>query len=157
MNKIVKLITAIVGCELVGILATPFTLGSIPGWYQTLEKPFFSPPNFIFGPVWTTLYFLMGVSAYLVWEKGLHKKIVKNSLIYFLIQLGFNFLWSLIFFGLHLPLLAFLDIIILWILIFITIKKFAKLSKVASYLLIPYLLWVTFAALLNLSIVFLNF
>lgn len=156
MKKLVALIIAIVGCELVGLAATPFTISSISTWYETLNKPVFSPPNFIFGPVWTSLYFLMGISAFLVWEKGLHKKIVKNALMYFLIQLALNFFWSAIFFGLHLPLLAFVDIIALWIFILITIIKFTKISKTASYLLIPYLLWVSFAALLNLSIVLLN-
>lgn len=145
-----------IGCELVGIAATPFTLSTISTWYQTLQKPPFSPPNWIFGPVWTILYFLMGVAAYLVWIKGLEKRAVKTALSIFIAQLVFNFFWSILFFGLHSPLLALIDILILWILILITIIKFHKISKIASYLLIPYILWVTFATILNLSIVLLN-
>lgn len=156
MKKLSKFLISTIGCELVGIAATPFTISAIPGWYQTLNKPVFSPPNWIFGPVWTILYFLMGVAAYLVWIKGLEKKAVKTALTFFIAQLFFNFLWSILFFGLHSPMLALIDIFILWTLILITIIKFYKISKTASYLLIPYLLWVTFATILNLSIVLLN-
>ena len=156
MKNILKLVIAVIGCELVGIAATPFTLAAIPTWYQTLNKPSFSPPNNLFGPVWTLLYLFMGISAYLIWKKGVKNKTVKTALTYFLIQLGLNFLWSLLFFGLHSPLLAMVDIAALWIFIFITITQFAKIDKTASYLLIPYLLWVSFAAILNLSIVTLN-
>ena len=141
---------------MVGLAATPFTISAIPTWYQTLQKPTFSPPNWIFGPVWTILYFLMGVAAYLIWIKGLEKMAVKTALKFFLVQLLFNFLWSILFFGLHSPILALIDILILWILIVITVIKFYKISKTASYLLIPYLLWVSFATILNLSIVLLN-
>lgn len=156
MKKLSKFLISTIGCELVGIAATPFTLSSIPTWYQTLTKPSFSPPSWIFGPVWTILYFLMGVAAYLVWIKGLEKRGVKKALSFFIAQLVFNFLWSILFFGLHSPVLALIDILILWILILITIIKFYKISKVASYLLIPYLFWVSFATILNLSIVLLN-
>lgn len=147
---------SIIGCELVGIAATPFTISAIPGWYQTLNKPSFSPPDWIFGPLWTILYFLMGVAAYLIWIKGLEKKAVKTALSFFIAQLVFNFFWSILFFGFQSPVLGLIDILILWILILITIIKFHKISKTASYLLIPYLLWVTFATILNLSIVLLN-
>ena len=156
MKHFSKLIISVVACELVGLVITPFTIASIPTWYQTLNKPFFSPPNWVFGPVWTALYFLMGVSAYLVWENGLNNKQVKTALVFFIMQLTFNFLWSVIFFGLHLPFVALIDIIALWLAILITIIKFNKLSKPAAYLLIPYILWVSFATLLNLSIVVLN-
>ncbi|MBI4004968.1 tryptophan-rich sensory protein [Candidatus Roizmanbacteria bacterium] len=156
MSKTSKLVTAVLGCELVGILSIPFTFVAIPTWYVTLNKPAFSPPNWIFGPVWTALYFMMGVAAYLVWQKGLKNKKVRRALVYFLLQLGFNFFWSIIFFGLRQPLLAFVDIVLLWGAIFITIMQFSKLSKPAAYLMIPYLLWVSFAMVLNLSIVSLN-
>lgn len=156
MSKILKLITAILICEGVGFVSTPFTIAAISTWYVTLNKPFFSPPNWIFAPVWTSLYFLMGVAAYLVWEKGLKEKKVKEALKFFLIQLGLNFVWSLFFFGLHAPLLAFIEIVILWLAIFVTIKKFYPLVPLAAYLLVPYLFWVSFAAILNLAIVVLN-
>lgn len=156
MKKLSKFLISTIGCELVGIAATPFTITAIPTWYQTLTKPSFSPPNWIFGPVWTILYFLMGVAAYLVWIKGLQKQAVKTALTFFIAQLVFNFFWSILFFGLHSPILALIDILVLWILILVTILKFYTLSRVASYLLIPYLLWVTFATILNLSIVLLN-
>lgn len=156
MNKLLKFLITTIGCGLVGIAATPFTVSSIPTWYQTLQKPPFSPPNWIFGLVWIILYFLMGISAYLVWIKGLEKKAVEMALAFFIAQLIFNFLWSILFFGLHSPVLALIDILILWALILIIINKFYKISKTASYLLIPYLLWVSFATLLNFSIVLLN-
>lgn len=156
MRNLFKLLIAVIGCELVGIIATPFTLSAIPTWYSTLNKPPFSPPNWIFGPVWTSLYFLMGASAFLIWKKGLKKKHVKEALYYFIAQLVFNFMWSILFFGLKSPIFGLLDILVLWVLILITMIKFYKLSKPAAYLLIPYLLWVSFATLLNLSIVFLN-
>ncbi len=156
MNKFFKLLIAVIGCELVGIISTPFTLSAIPAWYSTLNKPPFSPPNWIFGPVWTILYFLMGVSAFLVWKQGLKKKQVKEALLVFLTQLFFNFIWSILFFGLHSPILGLLDIIILWVLILITIVKFHKISKLAAYLLVPYILWVSFATILNFYIWILN-
>ena len=155
MNKLLKLFLAVLICEGIGILGSIFTIPAITTWYQTLNKPQFSPPNFIFGPVWTTLYFLMGVSIYLVLEQKL-KKEKDTIIIFFSIQLFLNFLWSIIFFYLHLPLLAFLEILFLWGSILVLIIKFWKFSKPASYLLIPYLLWVSFAAILNASIVILN-
>ena len=156
MNKIVKLITSVAICELVGIISVPFTMASIPTWYATLNKPSFSPPNWIFGPVWTTLYLMMGVALYLVWMKGLKNKKVKGALIVFGVQLLFNFLWSILFFGLHSPLLALINIILLLYAIVMTIVKFNRISKSASYLLLPYLFWASFATILNFSIVILN-
>lgn len=156
MSKISKLITSVFICEAVGLISVPFTIASIPTWYSTLNKPSFSPPNWIFGPVWTTLYLMMGISAYLIWDKGLINRKVRVALIYFIVQLAFNFLWSIIFFGLHSPLLALFDIFLLWFAILITMLKFYKISKSASYLLLPYLFWVSFATLLNFSIVLLN-
>lgn len=156
MSKVLKFIAAVLICEGVGLISTPFTVSAIPTWYAALHKPFFSPPNWIFGPVWSALYFLMGVSAFLVWEKGPKKKRGKEALKFFLIQLALNFVWSLVFFGLHAPLLALIEIIILWLAIFVTIKKFYSVSKFASYLLVPYLLWVSFASILNLAIFIAN-
>jgi tryptophan-rich sensory protein len=156
MRKISKFLVAILGCELIGLLSTPVTIHAIPTWYASLNKPFFNPPDWIFGPVWTTLYFLIGIAAYLIWIQEKKKKLVKQALLYFLIQLFFNFLWSFLFFGLQSPLLGMIDILILLIFILITIIKFSKISKPATYLMLPYLLWVGFATLLNISIVFLN-
>lgn len=151
-----KLIISIVGCELVGIVGIPFTLSAIPVWYAYLTKPFFSPPSWIFGPVWTLLYFLMGVSFYLIWRQGWKKKKIKTAGLIFLAQLGLNLLWSPIFFGLRSPLLGLITIAALWVLIIITMQKFLPLSKLAYYLLVPYLLWVSFATILNTAILILN-
>ncbi len=151
-----KLIISVVGCELVGILGTPFTLNAIPTWYATLNKPTFAPPNWIFGPAWTLLYFLMGVAFFLIWRRGWKKKELRFARNLFLIQLALNFIWSPIFFGLRSPLLGLIIIIAMWLLIIATMKKMHPLSKPAFYFLIPYLLWVTFATLLNGAIVMLN-
>lgn len=156
MNNITKLISCILGCQLVGILGTPFTISAIPTWYATLNKPFFSPPNWIFAPVWTLLYLLMGVSLYLIWTHRGKKKQTREAIMYFLAQLACNFLWTPVFFGLKSPFLALIVIIIMWILIVFTIKRFYALSKTAGYLLIPYLSWVSFATMLNAAILLLN-
>lgn len=151
-----KLIIAILICQLAGFIGSIFTTHSVTTWYATIEKPFFNPPNWVFAPVWTTLFVLMGVSLYLVWKKGLKTKRVKTALIIFSIQLVLNILWSIIFFGLKSPFYAFLEITMLWTAILLTIFKFYKVSKTAAYLLIPYILWVSFAAVLNFSIVVMN-
>jgi len=156
MKDLPKLIVSIVGCELVGILGSVFTVSSIPTWYATLNRPSFAPPNWIFGPVWTLLYFLMGVAFYLIWKQGWKRKKVRTAGNYFLAQLGLNFIWSPIFFGLKSPLIALVVIIAMWALIIMTMKKFYPLSRLAFYLLIPYLLWVSFASVLNGAIVVLN-
>ena len=156
MKNLSKLFIAVIGCELVGLLSTPFTISSIPSWYAYLNKPPFSPPNWIFGPVWIMLYFLMGVSAFLIWEKGLKNKKVKRAQNYFFIQLFFNFFWSVLFFGLHFPILGLIDIVALLISILFTSRAFFAISKLASSLLLPYLLWVSFATILNIFIVILN-
>lgn len=152
--NIPKLALSIGLCLGAGVLGSIFTISSIPTWYATLNKPPFSPPNWVFGPVWTTLYILMGISLYLVWVSK--SKVKSSALNIFWIQLALNTLWSIIFFGLKNPSLAFVDIIALWIVIFLTIKSFYKINKLAGNLLVPYLLWVTFATILNLSVVILN-
>lgn len=156
MKDFHKLIISIVGCELVGIISAPFTISAIPTWYVTLNKPSFAPPNWIFGPAWTLLYLLMGVSFYFIWRQGWKKKKIQTAGIFFLTQLGLNFLWSPVFFGLRSPLLGLINIVAMWILIVITMRKFYPLSKSAFYLLVPYLLWVSFATILNTAIVLLN-
>lgn len=156
MKNLPKLIVSIVGCELVGFLGTPFTISAIPTWYTTLNKPFFAPPNWIFGPVWTLLYLLMGVAFYLIWRQGWKKKKVRTAGLFFLAQLALNFIWSPIFFGLRAPLLGLVVIVTMWALIVMTMKKFYPLSRLAFYLLVPYLLWVSFATIINAAIVVLN-
>lgn len=148
------LIFAILICEGVGILGSFFTVSTIGTWYVTLTKPSFSPPDFLFGPVWTSLYALMGISFYLIWTAKAKSK--HQAVKFFLVQLGLNALWSIIFFGLKKPGLAFIEIVALWVAIFLTIKTFQKISKVASYLLYPYFVWVSFASVLNLFIWVLN-
>lgn len=155
MNRIIKLLGIITLCEGVGFLGTIFTVPSILTWYTFLHKPVFNPPNWIFGPVWTALYLLMGLSLFLILQKKLKKQ--KTFLItLFLVQLVLNFFWSVIFFGWHQPLLALVEIIFLWISIALLIIDFWKFSKAAALLLVPYLCWVSFASILNFSIVLLN-
>lgn len=156
MKDLPKLIISVIACELVGFLGTPFTISAIPTWYETLNKPFFAPPNWLFGPVWTLLYFLMGVAFYLIWKQGWKKKKARTAGKYFVVQLALNFIWSPIFFGLRAPLLGLIVIVAMWVLILLTMKKFYPVSGLASYLLVPYILWVTFATLLNAAIVVLN-
>ena len=146
--KLPKLVFSVGICLLAGGVGAIFTTQAIPTWYATLNKPILSPPNWVFAPVWTTLYILMGISLYLVWKKKIPT--------IFWIQLVLNAAWSIIFFGWHNPLLALVDIVALWIAIVLTIKSFYKISKLSAYLLYPYLAWVSFAAILNLAIVFLN-
>ena len=156
MKQGFKLVLAIIICQLAGFIGSLFTMPAIAGWYSQLNKPSFNPPNWLFGPAWLTLYTLMGISAYLIWRRGIAKKEVKTALIIFGVQLILNSLWSIIFFGLKLPWLAFAEISLLWIFILLTILKFLKISQPAGLLLLPYLAWVSFASLLNFSIARLN-
>lgn len=157
MKKIGKFIVSIVVCQLAGVIGSFFTAPAIPTtWYTELKKPSFFPPSWAFAPAWTFLFFLMGIALYLIWDKGLEKKEVKMSLLIFTIQLILNILWSFLFFGLRSPLLGLIEIVILWFAILVTILKFYKISSKAAFLLIPYILWVSFAALLNFSIWRLN-
>lgn len=155
-----KLLAAILLSQMAGIIGSAFTISAIPTWYADLIKPSFSPPNWIFGPVWTTLYTLMGISLYLVWNTKLKEKSKlawkKESLNIFYAQLILNTLWSIIFFGIKNPELAFVGILLMWALIAATIFKFYRISKASAYLLVPYLLWVSFATLLNFAIAYLN-
>jgi len=156
MKKIIRLITAVAVCQLVGLAGSLVTTPAIKSWYSTIKKAPFNPPSWIFAPVWTLLFILMGIAVFLIWNKGLKKKKVIVALYYFTVQLILNFLWSFLFFGLHLPLLALINVAFLWIFIFLTIKKFLPLSKLAGYLLFPYLLWVSFASILNFFVWRLN-
>jgi len=141
---------------LIGFLSGFATQSSVTDWYLTLNKPSFNPPNSIFAPVWTVLYVMMGVAAGLVWSKGFHHVWVKTALYHFGFQLLFNALWSIVFFGFKNPLWGLFVIIILLVFILFTIKWFRVVHKTAAYLLIPYLIWVCFAAILNYKIWELN-
>lgn len=149
-----KLIFSIGLCLGTGLLGSIFTGPSITTWYATLNKPAFSPPNWVFAPVWTTLFILMGISLYLIWITK--DRLKQKAFNLFFVQLALNVLWSILFFGMHNPILAFVDILILWWTIFLTIKAFSKINKLAGQLLWLYLAWVSFATLLNLSIIILN-
>ncbi len=156
MVKVLRLLLSLFITLSAAFIGSNFTTPSIAGWYANLKKPAFNPPNWVFGPVWTILFILMGVAFFLVWNRGFRKKSVKASLFWFLVQLVLNVCWSLIFFTLKSPGLAFLELITLWVFILITIQKFVKVSRLAAYLLWPYIIWVSFAGILNFSIWWLN-
>ncbi len=152
----IGLVVAVVIAECAGIIGSAFTIPSIPTWYAGLAKPVLNPPSWVFGPVWTTLYALMGIGAFLVWRRGVQRREVKVALAIFAGQLVLNTLWSMIFFGLHAPGAAFVEIVLLWLAILATVIAFARVSKTAAWLLAPYLLWVSFASYLNFAIWMLN-
>ncbi|MEO7265765.1 MAG: TspO/MBR family protein [Ferruginibacter sp.] len=156
MKNIYKLIISIAIPILVGAVAGYFTSSSVTGWFITLNKPSFNPPNWLFGPVWTALYILMGIAFYLVWRSEPVNATKKQAIILYIIQLTLNFCWSFIFFYKEAPGIAFAEILLLWIFILLTIIYFLKISKIAGWLMVPYLCWVTFAAILNYSIWQLN-
>ncbi len=143
-----KLIVSLIICQLAGFIGSLFTTPAIPEWYASLQKPSFTPPNWLFSPVWIFLFLLMGVTLYLLWQAA-SKKEAKLALVLFAIQLVLNTLWSVIFFGLKSPMAAFIEIIVLWVAIILTMQKSLKVSKAAGYLLLPYIIWVSFAAVLN--------
>lgn len=172
MRNILKFVISIILCQLAGLAGSIFTMPAIGTWYATLNKPSFTPPGSFIGLVWTILFFLMGISLYLVWSKnwqialpaeGQPKKAwnrfsqklwfgawrEENVILIFILQLVLNILWSVIFFGLKLPGLAFFELLMLWFAIFYTIVNFYRISKPASLLLLPYIAWVSFAGFLN--------
>jgi benzodiazapine receptor len=151
-----RLILSIVIASLAGFIGSLFTMNSVRTWYQTIKRPDWNPPNWLFGPVWTLLYFLMGIALYLVWSKGTDTQYARMALLLFGIQLALNSVWSILFFGLHSPFWAFIEIAILWLFILLTMFSFYPISRAASYLMVPYILWVSFAAVLNFSIYWLN-
>ena len=151
-----KILVSIAACQLVGLFGSLFTRPAIATWYAQLQRPSFAPPNWLFAPMWVSLYLLMAVAAYLVWQKGFSAKGVRLALAVFLLQLLLNALWSPVFFGLRSPLAGAVVIVALWLAILATIIVFAKISTAAAWLLLPYLLWVSLATVLNISIYFLN-
>ena len=156
MNNVIKLIISIAIPLLVGFGGSYFTVTGPGSWYTTIEKPEWNPPGWVFAPVWTTLYILMGIALFLVWKDKTHDPRKRAAIIFFCFQLLLNFAWSFIFFDQHLIGLALADIVLLWLAILITIFLFAKISRLAAWLLVPYICWVSFAGLLNFTIWTLN-
>ncbi len=156
IKNIPLLIFSILVSQLAGLIGSFGTISSISNWYVYLVKPSFNPPNTIFGPVWTILYTLMGIALYFVWVKGYQKPKIKKAVLLFMLHLGVNALWSIVFFGLKNVGGAFYIIVLLWIMIVVLMNLFWSIDKRSTYLLIPYLLWVSFATLLNAAIWKLN-
>jgi tryptophan-rich sensory protein len=155
-KEIISLIVAIITCQAAGIVGSIFTASKIPTWYKGLIKPALNPPSWVFGPVWTTLYLLMGIALYIIWKKGLSTEGVKFALTIFAVQLILNALWSIVFFNMENLGLALINIVLMWLSILWTIVLFYRLSPTAGLLLIPYILWVSFASYLNYAIWTLN-
>jgi tryptophan-rich sensory protein len=154
-SQFLKLFLSVILPVGIGGIAGLFTAEAVPGWYATLNQPSFNPPNWIFGPVWTTLYLAMGISLFLVWKENYSRE--RNiAIVVFLIQLALNFAWSLIFFHFKMIGLALVEIILLWISILSMLFLFYRIKPVAAYINIPYLLWVAFATMLNASYYILN-
>jgi len=156
LRDVHKLVISIIVCEFAGIIGSIFTASAIPTWYVSLNKPPFTPPNWLFAPAWAILYALMGIAAFIIWRKGLDNKGVKAALITFLIQLILNASWSVVFFGFQSLFGGVIVIVVLWVAILLTILRFLKISRTAGVLLLPYILWVSFAATLNISVWILN-
>jgi translocator protein len=149
-----KLIISILIPLAIGAVAGYATTQNIPNWYVYLNKPFFTPPNYLFGPVWTCLYIMMGIACYLIWRS---KHIFqKKALVLYSIQLMFNFSWSFVFFQFHALGFAFIIIVLMWLSILLTILQFYKIQQWAAWLLLPYLLWVSYASVLNFAVWQLN-
>ena len=157
MKTYLRILLCVVICLAVGYLSSITTQSSIKTWYPTIEKPIFNPPNWVFAPVWTLLFILMGIAAGRVWNQlETNKELVKKGLLFFGVQLALNALWSYLFFGLQNIFLGLIEIILLWLVIYETYLIFKKIDKKTSYLLLPYLAWVGFASILTASIFWLN-
>jgi benzodiazapine receptor len=155
-SEIPKLIISILIPLIAGFIGSIATASSIPTWYTFLAKPAWTPPSWLFGPVWTTLYILMGIALFLVWRKGLERHDVKIAISIFGIQLFLNVMWSVIFFGFQSILGGLIEIIFLWIAILVNIIAFYRISKAAGIVLLPYIVWVSIAAYLNYTVYLLN-
>ena len=151
-----KLFIAILICEGTGIISGLIANTGLNAWFGTLNKPSWNPPAYLFAPVWTMLYLLMGISLWLIWKSNTPVPQKINLIILFSLQLFLNFWWSIIFFKFHSPALAFIDIILMLTIILLTIINFSKFSKAAAWLLVPYIAWVSFATILNFTIWILN-
>ena len=156
MRAIGKLVCSVSVCVATGFLGSFATMDSVNTWYADLSRPSFTPPDWAFGVVWPILYVMMGISAFMIWNKGLSSRQVKVALGLFILQLVLNGLWTPIFFGLHMIALALVEIVLLWVAILMTILSFWRISKSATFLLLPYIVWVSFAVVLNAALWFLN-
>ena len=156
MNNPIKLVLSLAISVIVGLSGGFFSVSEIPGWYVHLSKPSWNPPNWIFAPVWTSLFVLNGISLFLVWKNSAPARLKKIAIALFSIQLVLNFFWSFFFFHQHAMGWALVEIVILWIFILLTIFAFGKISNLAAWLLVPYICWVSFAVVLNYSIWKLN-
>jgi tryptophan-rich sensory protein len=157
MQKNLRIAAIVLTCLAVGYFSSLITRENIPTWYVTLKKPIFNPPNWVFAPVWTILYIMMGIAAGRVWNKVDNDlQNVKKGMYFFIVQLALNALWSYLFFGIHNLFLSLIEIILLWLMIYETMVQFKKVDKLASRLLIPYLVWVSYATILTASVWYLN-
>lgn len=156
LKDLLKIVLCIIICQAAGVVGSIFTSSSVSSWYPTLIKPSFTPPGWLIGLVWTILFTLMGISLFLVWREGLDQADVKTAIYFFAAQLVVNVMWSGAFFGLQSPLAGLAVIAVLWVLILMTIIRFWPISRGAALLLVPYILWVSFAAFLNFAIWNLN-
>ncbi|MDZ4796109.1 MAG: TspO/MBR family protein [Bacteroidota bacterium] len=156
MNNTSKLIISIIIPVAIGATAGFFTTTGVGSWFQTINKPSWNPPSWIFGPVWTTLYILMGIALFLVWKSDASEVQKKTAILLFAVQLVLNFCWSFIFFNQEQPGWAFVEIVVMWVAILLTIFAFGNISKTAAWLLVPYISWVSFATILNYTIWKLN-
>ena len=156
-RRIPKLIMSILACEAIGGIGSVFAINSIPTWYVSIQKPWFTPPNWLFGPVWITLFLLMGVSLFLLWPKSPKERANNRmALIIFGSQLALNVLWTFVFFGLQLFFAGLIEILVLWGVIALTIITSYRVNKTAGLILVPYIAWVTIATLLNYYVWILN-
>ena len=156
MKKLGKLVCSVSLCLMTGFVGSFSTMNSVKTWYADLSRPSFTPPDWTFGVVWPILYVLMGISVFMIWNQGLDKRNVKVALRIFVLQLVLNGLWAPIFFGFHMIALALIEIVLLWLAILMTILVFWRISKTATFFLFPYILWVSFAAILNTALWYLN-
>lgn len=156
MHNWVKLLISLIVPQLVAASGAYFTVAGVGSWYQQIRRPLWNPPNWVFGPVWTILYLMMGVSFYLVWKSSATAKVKRAATIFWILQLILNFLWFFLFFGQHEIAWAAVEIFVLWLAVIATIFSFSRVSKTAAWLLVPYLSWVSFAALLAFTIWRLN-
>ena len=156
LREVPMLIGSILIPLVIGYIGAIVTLPQISTWYSTLSKPWWSPPNWLFGPIWTTLYLLMGVALFLVWREGLHRRDVRFAILIFGVQLAINLLWSVLFFSFHALFGSFILVMLLWLAILANIIAFLIISKWAGLLLVPYIIWVSIASYLNYSVYLLN-
>jgi tryptophan-rich sensory protein len=156
LREVPMLIGSILIPLVIGYLGAIVTLPQISTWYSTLSKPWWSPPNWLFGPIWTTLYLLMGIALFLVWREGVHRRDVKFAILIFGVQLVINLLWSVVFFSFHALFGSFVIVMFLWLAILANIIAFVIISKWAGLLLVPYIIWVSIASYLNYSVYLLN-